>query len=343
MCGKVESLAIATLLALAAAHVSAQTPTGQTLPITAIDSASGLRDVEADLTNGVDFRQIEWRACFRASQCKIGGVEIIAEARSSDTQDWEPAQLYWGPIDGFGVIGNGQDDEIDFNERIILNLDEARPFEGIWFSDIFVGEIQRYLGLETRAARNEDHEVARFALEHTDGTQYLVDLDGLTPLPPDSFNRSVDAETFVDDGDLHARLLVNGPTVALELPSRDDDGNRRLIDFKLGDIEEGKLSLFEEGDELAYDFDEVFADGVILSLQTDLQHNARQVENTLNDPEALMAWGSSAREGREERLISNGEVGAFWDKPMPLSRIEFYAPMGTSNDYSIAGLALAPR
>lgn len=316
----------------------AQQDTPQRLPVTAIDSVSGLRQIETDLVDGVDFRQLQWRACFNANQCRIEGIDIRAEARRSNNADWEPARLYWDPIDGIGIIGNGQDDEIDFNERLLVTLNTNNALEGIWFSDIFVGEIQRYLGLDKQLVGDEDFEVARFTLEDNSGTLYQVDLDGLTPLPPESFNSLLDKDTFFDDGDIHTRLIINGPTVALELPTIDEEGQRSLIDFRLGEVEAGKLSLFEDDNEFEYDLDEVFANGEALRALTEMKHNANEVEGKLRDVNALMAWNKAAVDGRKAGVTSNGEVGAFFAQSLVARQITFTAPAGTSNDYSILGL-----
>ena len=83
-------------------------------------------EIDLTLENGIDFRTVAFSECFERTECEVNGVRISAEHWDNDIIGWAPSRIYWSPIDGFGVIGGGQNDEIDFEERLIVEFVEPQ-------------------------------------------------------------------------------------------------------------------------------------------------------------------------------------------------------------------------
>ena len=120
---------------------------------------------------------------------------------------WQPQVLYWDAIDGIGVKGSGQNDEIDFDEKLVITATQPVQVKGVWLSDLFIGEGGHY---GSSSPKTQDVESAQIALASADGkTVAEVVVSGDKRLPDISFNTAV-YSGFDEGGDLLSRLLVNG-------------------------------------------------------------------------------------------------------------------------------------
>lgn len=311
------------------------------LALATMGSVAQAAELDQDLANGVDFRDLAYRVCLQAEECSVEGMTIRAETRRTDTSPWEPGLLYWDPIDGLGVLGGGQDDEIDFNERIVVRRSEPLAIKKVWLTDLFSGEITHYRGLEPALTSDIDFEAGRIAIPAGTGDQREVELRGVIDLPESPFNEAIDGAIFIEPGDLHYRLLIAESEALLSIPLLDRDGQIDQRTVRLNDIEPGKLNLFSDGEELVYDLDDVFARNEIIELFPIGQHNATAMARIVNQTDRLSRLNSDAVVRRDVGDIPNGEVGAVFEVAEKTSELVFYAPAGTSNDFSVAGLVLA--
>jgi len=298
--------------------------------------------IDDQLARGLDFRALDFRGCFEQPTCVVGDVTISAEFRENDKSDWQPGQIYWDPIDGVGILGGGQDDEIDFNERLIVTFAHSAQVSDIWLTDLYVGEDQHYRNARARLDTEEDFEFAM--IEFADGAEEptFIEVSGLDILPDIPFN-DVYTDTFIEDGDIHYRLLVSEDTATIIVP--DNDGQRdldRFITFKLGDIEPEKLALFsEDGQEFVYDLAEIFPEGAPINLYPEGSVNAQNIASLLTSETALIELRDQAIFGRALGDVTNGEVALNLSAPRSVDRVVFFSKIGTSNDFSVAGILLA--
>ncbi|MEM9430504.1 MAG: hypothetical protein AAGA32_13535, partial [Pseudomonadota bacterium] len=281
-------------------------------------------DIDRDLREGVDFRSILFRPCYGEAICTVGPLTLIAETRLSQDDPWSRGRLYWDPVDGIGVLGGGQDDEIDFNERIILRTSRPLALEKIWFTDLFVGEIKRYLGYSGALRRDIDFEAARVTFDAPVESFEEIEVTGLLILPPQPFNEKVDGGIFAEPGDIHNRLIIDGPEAILLVPEIIGAASRGR--YRIDDIEPGKLNLFADGDLLDYDLRDVFGETETVDLYQIGAHNARQMARILEDTDRLLGLGNAAATRRGIGDIPNGEVMLEFLEDRGISQMTFYAP-----------------
>ena len=118
---------------------------------------------------------MEYQRCFELPECDLGDVIVKAQIRQDSQADWTAGLLYWDPIDGFGVLGCGQDDEIDFNERIVVTFNTLKAVEKVWLTDLFVGESERYSSIQERVAAEDDFEFAMIEFRDGEERSYAPD------------------------------------------------------------------------------------------------------------------------------------------------------------------------
>jgi hypothetical protein len=307
----------------------------------AVAHSSSAADLDTELSEGIDFRDLAFRACFQSDECEVNGVKVRAETRRSENAPWEPALIYWDPIDGLGVLGGGQDDEIDFNERILIQTPKPLAISKVWLTDLFSGEITHYRGLNPAVPRDVDYEAGRILFTADASDALEIELRGLQDLPETPFNELVDGAVFIEAGDLHYRLLIEDGSALLSFPLIDEDGERGQRVVKLNTIESGKLNLFSDGDELDYDLDDVFGEDEVIELFPIGEHNAKAMASIVNETDRLSNMSSAARVRRDVGDIENGEVAVQLLVVAETNEMIFYAPAGTSNDFSVAGLVIA--
>jgi hypothetical protein len=309
-------------------------------PASAQDGDPGL--IDRDLRGELDFRDVAFSDCFEQPQCSAQGVTVTAERRAEDGETWVSAQIYWDPIDGFGVMAGGQNDEIDFDERLIIRFDGTKGgtvnIERVWLSDIFIGEDDRYDNEDP--AGNEDVEVAVIQSLFANALVDEAIVDGINVLPPDQFNAEVVAG-FDDGGDLFRRVVVQGGSISVLVPSNTDDGAFELVSFPIGEVDEAKLDLFEGIETVEIDLVDILSEFNDVPFFPGGSENANIIENLLENAEALQAIRENASSNRLASSVSNGELGVQMDNTVDVETLVFMSVLGGSNDYSVAGIVQA--
>lgn len=298
--------------------------------------------IDRDLRGQWDFRDVAFSGCFEQTECFALGITITAERRQNDGATWMPAQLYWDPVDGIGVMAGGQNDEIDFDERVLVTFEGSKGgtanIDRIWLSDIFVGEDQRYGNSDP--AGPDDVEVAVIQTMFA-GTMLSEDLvDGADVLPPDPFNAEVVAG-FEPGSDLFRRVIVQEEIITVLVPSPDETGRMQMLSFPISDLDEEKLALFEGIETVEIDLADILAGFNDVPFNAAGSANADLIDDVLEDLARLQEIRQQASETRLVSSISNGELGVEMDESLDVEVLVFMAVLGGSNDYSIAGIVQA--
>jgi len=96
-----------------------------------------------DATMGtiIDFKDERFAVCRGETRCTVEGLTVQAfkfpgEA-AGDPSMGQPGTLYWDDADGFGVMGGGQDDEIDPDELIVIEFAESWFVKEVRLSDLY--------------------------------------------------------------------------------------------------------------------------------------------------------------------------------------------------------------
>lgn len=298
--------------------------------------------IDTDLRGQLDFRTDPFSDCFEQYQCFVQGITITAERRDVDGVTWIPAQMYWDPVDGLGVTAGGQNDEIDFDERLLVTFEGMKGatinIERVWLSDIFVGEDSRYGNSDP--AGPEDVEVAViqsfFATEIVDE----VNADGSNVLPPDPFNEDVVAQ-FVEAGDLFRRVVIDEDAINVVVPSSDGGADTQLLTFEISSVDEDKLDLFEGIETVEIDLADILAGFNDVPFNVAGDANANFVQDILDDLAQIQNIRTRAEETRVVGSVSNGELGVDMDETVDVDTLIFMSVLGGSNDYSVAGIVQA--
>lgn len=132
----------------------------------------------------LDFKQPLFDVCNLRESCTIVGIEISAFRTANGESfiqgaDKVPALLHWDGVDGLGVIGGKEDDEIDPDEMIIVELPSYRAIKMFRLSDLFLG------------SQGRDSNGGEYATIYTyaeDGRINRYDLQGGVELPVHEFN-----------------------------------------------------------------------------------------------------------------------------------------------------------
>ena len=289
--------------------------------------------IDAELAGQLDFRSIEFKACFQKETCEVDGYKISGFRVDTDTQELEPADIYWDPIDGLGGMRGGQNDEIDFDERIVVEFPQERELNRVWLSDLFIAEHARYGGV---SVGGKDEEYARMELS-LDGTIVGdIRVSGELDLPFEPFDLLVDAR-FLEAGDLRRRATVDEDTLLLIIPGG-EGGSDIVIDLSQGTVDDEKKDIFEGIPTVELDIESILASFIDAPLFNGGTQNARRILEMLENEAALSQLSAVAR---DERVISDrtiGEIAGVLDAPVTVNSLTFYAPFDTSNDYSVAGI-----
>ncbi|MEL6745939.1 MAG: hypothetical protein AAFO68_10815, partial [Pseudomonadota bacterium] len=315
----------AGLLSLAAAALLA--------PGVAVSQTSELALIDQDLRGQWDFRDTAFSACFEQNECFALGVTITAERRANDAVSWIPAQLYWDPVDGIGVMAGGQNDEIDFDERVLITFEGSKGgtvnIERVWLSDIFIGEDERY-GHSGDPAGPDNVEVAiiRSLFAGTLLSEQLV--DGADVLPPDPFHDEFHEE-HEEGADLHRRIIMDGDTLTVMVPDAEGSGELRMLSFPIGEIEENRLALFEGLETIEMDVADILAGFNNVPLNAAGSANAQMINTMLEDLAEVQALRVQAEDTRLVGSVSNGELGVDMDETLDVEMLVFQSVLGGSN------------
>jgi hypothetical protein len=328
---RATSLAWSALLTAGALSVAASGP--------AISQAEDPGLIDRDLQGQLDFRDVAFAECLGQSQCSVNGITVTAERRDLDGESWVSAQIYWDPVDGFGVMGGGQNDEIDFDERLLITFEGTKGatvnIERIWLSDIFIGEDERYANSDPAGPEDVEVAVIQSFFAGTMVNEALA--DGANVLPPDPFNEDV-AARFLEAGDLLRRVVIQGETILVAVPSDNDGPATEFLSFPITAVDEEKLDLFEGIETVEIDLVDILAGFNDVPFNLAGTTNADFVQETLDDLAQLQEIRARAEENRLVSSVSNGELGVDMDASIDVDMLIFMAVLGGSNDYSVAGI-----
>lgn len=132
----------------------------------------------------LDFKKPLFSSCAYRNECTIAGIKVSA-FRTANNEDLienaelRPAILHWDNIDGLGVIGGKEDDEIDPDEMIIMEFPAYRAVKIFNLSDLFLG------------SEGRDSAGGEWATIYTygdDSTVNRYDVQGGVTLPDKEFN-----------------------------------------------------------------------------------------------------------------------------------------------------------
>lgn len=304
-----------------------------------------LATIDSELRSGIDFRHIDYRVCEDRQTCKVGQVQLAAQRRDGSDDAWvdQNAQLYCHPVDGIGVQGGGQNDEIDFEERIVVTFDTTVSVDKIWFSDLFRDEDSRYgAGVTDRVqGAPEDAETAGVQFVRQAEVLFNQIISANDPLPEDPFNEML-TPRFAEDGDLLRRVVIDGELVTLVVPGKDVVDRLDSIEVPLGQIDKDKSDLFDGLETVQIDLSDIITDFHNARLFTYGSHNFDYISAMLNDNIQLASLKSSAEAMRLQVDLSNGEQVAQALYTDRVDQLTFFAPFDASNDFSVAGIVLAP-
>lgn len=296
--------------------------------------------IDRDLSGQLDFRDVAFAGCFEQPQCLALGVTITAERRDMDGETWVPAQLYWDPVDGIGVMAGGQNDEIDFDERVLVSFQSAGKggtinIARVWLSDIFIGEDERYGNSDPAGADDVEVAVIQSMYGNTMLREDLV--DGAEVLPPDPFNEAVVAG-YTEGDDLYRRIVIRDDAINVVIPSTEEAAQPRLVSFPISQVDEDKLALFEGIETVEIDLVDILAGFNEAPFNDAGTANAEFIEAILAELAELQSIRDQAAETRLVSSVSNGELGVEMDAALDIETLVFMSVLGGSNDYSVAGI-----
>ncbi len=296
-----------------------------------------LAAIDAQLANNLDFRSAAFRVCLNAPVCEVDGVRLEGGRLESGADAWQAADLYWDPVDGIGVTGGGQNDEIDVNERVVVTFSGQRPVQGIWVSDVFSGEHRRFGGSSVRGV---DEEYAHVQFSVSGAVVGDMRISAENRLPWQAFNNHISSR-FQGDGDLRRRIVVNKRMLELIVPGSDPGADVLITAPIDGEVEKEKLDIFEGVPTVEIDLTEILAalEGAPLYAAGTL--NANRIVEILERPELLDEMTAHARRHRVLGDRDNGEVAGMLDSPVMADTLTFQSPLDTSNDFSIAGVVFS--
>ncbi|MEO8243309.1 MAG: hypothetical protein ABI832_13455 [bacterium] len=289
--------------------------------------------IDQQLLNGIDLRKDAFQVCLDTPVCTVEGLKI--EGFHLDVNGvWHPQALYWDAIDGFGVTGSGQNDEIDFDEKLVITATRPVQVKGVWLSDLFIGEGSHY-GATSKG--KQDAESGQITLSSADGkTQAEVVVSGDKTLPDVSFNTVV-YSGFEEGGDLLSRLLVSDNSVTIVGA---DHKEGAPVSASIGNIDLDKESIFVGVPTVERNDAELLAliDGVVLFPAG--TRNAEMLSQLVSDSRLFQTLRENVQVKRTFGDIQNGEVLSMFDTPVATTTFTFMAPLGTSNDFSVAGFVV---
>ncbi|NEX45857.1 hypothetical protein [Pseudotabrizicola algicola] len=289
--------------------------------------------IDRDLENQIDFRVTDFGVCLEQHTCTVGGVTLSA-FRQTASGEAAPATLYWDPIDGIGILGGGQNDEIDFDETLVVKFDRNVDVSGIWLSDLFEAEAQRY---GARPTAGSDGEVAQVDLRRSGASQAQVIVNAEEELPARMFNTSVAPSVFSGRGDLLKRVVVSEESV-VSLVSAEGTRNLGNMTGGTGLEDADKRELFAGLPTVEIDTGRLLSliDGVVLLPAG--EENAGRVANLVKGGTSLSNLYSAGKTFRASSDVSNGEVANYFETAISTDEIVFSAPFSTSNEFSVAGI-----
>lgn len=309
------------------------------LPLAAPAQSTGAAAIDTALNGQLDFRAVSYSSCLNQTTCSVGPVTIRAERRTGLGLSWAPAQIYWDPVDGLGVTEGGQNDEIDFDERLVVSFSSPQTVEGVWLSDLFLGEHGRYNAAQTDSQAVENVETAAIQLVAGSRVSSTLTIDGVATLPVSPFNANVNG-MFQEDGDLRRRVVIQGDLISVVIPQLGQDGQDALLTIPIGNIDPDKRGIFEGVETVEVDLATILPAFNGTPIYSAGSSNANRLAAMLTDPQGLEGIRQAAVNQRAAGNWPNGELGAIISNATGVTQINFFAPFSSSNDFSVAGVVL---
>lgn len=313
--------------------LAATTALTSSLALSAAAQSVATQSIDEALDGQLDFRRTAYAVCIDLPTCEVAGVTVTAERQVGDGDVWVPATLYWDPVDGFGVQGGNQNDEIDVDERLVVEFSSPVQTRGIWLSDVFISEAGRY---QTVNANAEDAEVADFEMFRGNAPVLQARMSGQIDLPRDPFN-GLFPEAFVEDGDLLNRLLIGTDNISIYMPDPDGTG---VVTLPLGDIDREKQAIFAGVETVDIPIAELLGGATNITVFKAGSENAARILAARDNLASLEKLRIDATNARRVGSIPNGEIGWYSGNGIAVDRIVFTSEPLTSNDYSIAGIVI---
>lgn len=311
--------------------------------------ASAEAVIDRELQSGVDFRSLDYSVCVDQTECLVNGIKIKAQRRDREEDAaianaavepiWNEAKIYWDPIDGLGIKDGAQNDEIDFDERLLVTFDTQRSLRKVWFSDLFKSEDKRYgsSGTDRVEGQPKDAEIAGIGLNLGDIQVATLTVAGESNLPWATFNQEVSIR-FQENGDLRRRVVINEEIVTIVVPGKSGSGRNVSVQLPLGQIDKDKRGIFEGVETVEIDLTDILAEFQDAPLFPVGTTNFEIIKSLVEDPESLANLKKAAMRKRDTLRMSNGEVGWEFEAAETVDGLTFFAPFDASNDFSIAGL-----
>ena len=311
------------------------------LASSAMAEAQQVSSIDTQLAQNLDFRELRFSACFGQPVCEVDGYRVIAWHRHSDRAPWHAARLYWDPVDGLGIQGGGQDDEIDYNERLIVEFPFQRGIHGVWITDLFINEVGRYTQVSGGADKAAETAGVEMRLNGVEPARVIV--SGDIDLPPRPFNAMIAPDLFTEGGDLRQRLVISDGAVSILSAALNATGERTVLTtIPINQLEGSKRDEIIGDDGVSIDLSALLGEDLEVPLEREGSRNADRISAILENQLKLGEVQAEARVTRSVGNVPNGEVSAAWEDAVPATSVMFHAPEGTSNDYSVAGILFQP-
>jgi hypothetical protein len=307
------------------------------MPIASFAQESPSAPIDVQLDGQLDFRALAFEGCMGVNTCSAQGVTISGERRDQTTGEWTSTALYWDPIDGIGVQNGGQNDEIDFDERVVVKMDRPARIADIWLSDLFIAEAAHYGASFVGAT---DAESADIELRSDGATLTQARITGDLRLPNSSFNEAVSG-AFIEDGDLMRRVVIDDEIISVVVPGLGRNGREVLLRAPIGQIDKDKKLIFAGLETIEVDITDLLARVAGTPIYGAFETNELQVSAVLGATPQLTEMRTQAAIGRSVSSHANGEVSGSFGTTALVDEVIFVAPIDTSNDYSVAGFVLA--
>jgi len=303
--------------------------------------------IDEQMAGEVDFRDLAFAGCAGKTECSVSltlpeksgeasvdlSLIISAEHNTGILGGWFPAEIYWDPVDGFGVMGGGQNDEIDFNERLTIQLDTPARLGGMWMSDMFIYE---HINYGASYSVQDDLEAADIRGFLAGEQVFETRVTGRITLPDDPFN-SLMGDIFMESGDLLNRALIDEGSISILI--RDEDGlfSDRIIRAVIGEVDPAKTDIFDGVQVVEIDLETLLGDAEFAPLLAGGNINAAHIEQIMGDQVRLASLQGAAERQRLISDVPNGEVGVAMAQTPEVDTLVFSAELQTSNDYSVVG------
>jgi hypothetical protein len=207
----------------------------------------------------------------------------------------------------------------------------------VWFSDLFASEDDDYGASESGGGVN--FETAAMQLINGGAISQTLTVNGEVDMPDDPFNENV-WSAFLEDGDLFRRVVIQGQSVTVQVPSLTDNNTEVINFYAIGSVDPAKRAIFEDVETVEVDLTTILQNFNNVPVYAAGTVNADRVQAILAKATELEAVRTDAVAKRSIGDWPNGEIGAELAAATALDGITFFSPFGSSNEFSVAGLVI---